>query len=597
MVGCMKTFRQPIVSVLGHVDHGKTTLLDRLRGTAVADREAGQITQHIGATEVPIDVIKKVCGPLLETMNIKANIPGLLIIDTPGHEAFTTLRNRGGALADIAVLVVDINEGFQPQTLESLLILRTFKTPFILALNKIDRIKGWKARENESFMKSFNSQSQEVKNTIESKLYEVVGTLHEQGFQSERFDRVERFEKQVAIVPVSGKTGEGIPELLVLLAGLAQRFLAGRLEVSMNSPGRGTVLEVKEEKGLGATIDVILYDGTIHRGDTIALKSKEGHIITSVRAILKPRPLDEIRDPKFRFNHIKEVYPASGIKIAGPNLSAAIAGSQLYVVREGDRERVLEEIEKESEGVIKDTSEAGVIIKTDTIGALEAMVKILKEASIPIRHGGVGDVSKRDVMEAAAVKEKDKSLAVILAFNVGVLPEVEGRAADMGVKIISSSIIYRIIEDYEEWTNELRDMEKREELDTLIKPGKLRIIPNMVFRQNKPAIVGVEIREGVVKPRSTLLNLGGEAVGVLKGIQAEGENIGSASKGMEVAASIDGPTIGRQVKEGDVLYVDVPEPDARLLVGKYRHEMSQGEIETLDELKDIKRKTNPLWGM
>jgi len=593
----MKVIRQPIVSVLGHVDHGKTTLLDRIRGTAVAQREAGLITQHIGATEVPVEVIKKVAGGLLEKMRVETTIPGLLIIDTPGHEAFTTLRKRGGALADLAILVVDVNEGFQPQTIESLTILRTFRTPFVVALNKIDRIPGWAAMEGEPFTKSFAAQEEEVKRELEKRLYQVVGELHEHGFQSERFDRVERFEKQVSIVPVSAVTGEGTPELLVLLTGLAQRFLENRLEVSHETLGRGTILEVKEERGLGTTIDVILYEGRMKRGDTIVIGGKKGPIVSTIRAILKPKPLDEIRDPRFRFNHVKEAFPASGIKIAAPRIDEALAGSQVYVVAKGEEEKAVRELEKERETIALSRKEPGVVVKTDTIGALEAMVKILQQNSVPIRLADVGDVSKRDVIEAAAVKEKDRMRAVILGFNVTVLPDAAARAAQLGVKIILGNVIYRLVEEYEEWVGEERERIRREELDVIGRPTKIRLIPGMVFRQSKPAIVGVEVLEGLLKPRDELLNSEGVVIGAVKGLQEEGVNIPFAEKGREVAASIEGPVIGRQVKEGETLYANLAEEHVKLLAGKYKGELSQGELQVLEELKALKRRTNPLWGM
>jgi translation initiation factor 5B len=593
----MKAIRQPIVSVLGHVDHGKTTLLDRIRGTTVAEREAGLITQHIGATEIPLDTVKKVSGPLLDAMKVKTTIPGLLIIDTPGHEAFTTLRKRGGALADIAVLVVDINEGFQPQTNESLTILKTFKTPFIIALNKIDRIRGWKPVEGESFTKSFAVQSAEVKGVVDTKLYEIVGSLHEHGFESERFDRVTSFEKQVVIIPVSGVTGEGIPELLVLLSGLAQRYFEKRLEISPESPGKGTILEAKEERGLGTTLDVILYEGMIKRGDIIAVGGKKGTIITNVRAILKPQPLDEIRDPKFRFNHIPRAYAASGVKIAAPKIDDALAGSPVYVISRGEEQKVKEEIGKEIEDVVIKTEDIGIIVKTDTIGILEAMVKILGESQIPIRLADVGDVTKRDVIEASAVREKDRSRAVIMAFNVAILPDALSRSSELDIKIIENNIIYKIVEDYEEWLRELKEKEKKEELDYLVRPTKIKLIPGTVFRQNKPAVIGIEIVEGVIKPKVGLLNGEGNMVGTVKGLQDKGENIPMADKGSEVAAAIEGPTIGRQIKEGEVLYSDIPEPHARLFRGKYQDELTSGELEVLEIIKDLKRKTNPLWGM
>jgi len=383
----------------------------------------------------------------------------------------------------------------------------------------------------------------------------------------------------------------------VLLTGLSQRFLGERLEISPDSPGRGTILEVKEERGLGATIDVILFDGRLKKGDTIAIGGKRGTIFSTVRAILKPRPLEEIRDPKFRFNHIPETHAASGIKIAAPKIDDALAGSQLYVVAKGDEERVRQEFEAEQESVAVKSDEAGVVVKADTIGILEAMIKILSESEIPIRIAAVGDVSKRDVIEAAAVKERDKARGVVLAFNVSILPDAQARAADLGVHIIENQIIYKIIEDYEEWVLDLKSREKKEELDGLIRPTKIRLIPDTVFRQNKPAVIGVEVMEGVLKPKIKLLNLEGENIGVIRGLQNKGESISSAKRGDEVAAAIDGPTIGRQVKEGEVLLADVPEPHARMILKKYKGEITAGELEVLEELKDLKRKTNPLWCM
>jgi len=219
------SIRQPIVSVLGHVDHGKTTLLDKIRGTAIAKKEAGGITQHIGATEIPLEVIKEICGPILDKLGGKLTIPGLLFIDTPGHEAFTNLRKRGGSIADLAVLVIDVNEGFRPQTIESLNILRSYKVPFVVAANKIDRIRGWNSREMRPISESIRKQKEWVVQELDKKIYELVGSLSRMGFSAERFDRIRDFTREVCIVPVSALTGEGIPELLAIISGLAQKYL------------------------------------------------------------------------------------------------------------------------------------------------------------------------------------------------------------------------------------------------------------------------------------------------------------------------------------------------------------------------------------
>jgi translation initiation factor 5B len=315
------------------VDHGKTTLLDYIRGSAIAQKEAGGITQHIGATEIPMDVIADICGDLLQKLDIIEKLPGLFFIDTPGHEAFTTLRKRGGALADLAVLIVDLNEGFKPQTYEALNVLKMYKTPFIVAANKIDKIYGWRTHERFSFTQSFKKQPINVQEKLNKQLYELVGILHQEGFASERFDRVENFARQVSIIPISAKSGEGIAELLTMLLGLAQQYLKEQLQIETGAPAKGTILELKEEVGLGMTIDAVIYDGILKKDDTIALTTHDKVITTKIRSLLKPRALEEIRESKKHFQKVDEVVAAAGIKIVAPNIDKVIAGSPLRVAR------------------------------------------------------------------------------------------------------------------------------------------------------------------------------------------------------------------------------------------------------------------------
>ncbi len=583
----LKMIRQPIVSVLGHVDHGKTTLLDKIRGTAIAQREAGGITQHIGATEIPIDVIKKICGDLIKKLKIEITLPGLLFIDTPGHEAFTTLRKRGGALADLAILVIDINEGFKPQTKEALNILKSYKTPFVVAANKIDKISGWKPKANSPFLISFASQSEETKNRLENAIYKIVGEFYDQGFQAERFDRVERFERQISIVPISALTGEGIPELLMVVLGLAQRFLGKRLEISEKAPAKGTILEVKEERGLGTTIDVILYDGKIKRGDIILLGGKEGIIQTKVRSLLKPRALDEIRDPKHRFNHVAQAFAACGIKIAAPGLENALAGSPLRVaVGEEDIEKLKAEIKAEIEEVKIETDKIGVVIKADTLGSLEGLIKLLENEGIPIRRADVGDISKRDVIEAEAVSEKDKSKGVILGFNVGILRDAKERAKASEIPIFLGNVIYKLIEDYQEWILEEIEKKKLEIFEKITKPAKIRILPGYVFRVSKPAIVGIEVIEGKIKPGYRLLK-DGKIIGSIKQIQEKNVSLKEATKNMQVAVSIEGGVMGRNIEEGDILYTFITDKELELLETEFRDKLTEDEIKLIEEIKEV----------
>jgi len=587
----MSNLRTPIVVVMGHVDHGKTTLLDKIRGTAVAEGEAGYITQHIGATEVPLNVVSDFCG---SHFGAEMQVPGLLFIDTPGHHAFTSMRSRGGSLADLAVLIVDVNEGFQPQTIESLSILKRFKTPFVVAANKMDRIGGWLPIKNAPFAKSLKAQSARVTEELDKRIYELVGELYKYGFDGDRYDRITDFTRTIGIVPISAVTGEGVPDLLMILVGLAQRFLRENLKLTASGPGIGTILEVKEERGLGTTLDVILYNGEISAGDTVIVGTARDPVVTKIRALLKPKPLAEIRSDE-RFTPVKHVVAASGIKVAAPKLENALAGSTIRVVSSTEEiEALSKELRSELEAVRIDTEQEGVVLKADTIGSLEALVGELGAKKILIHYADVGPISRRDVIRAGAIK--DPLLSVIMGFNVDILPDALSEIQRADVPVFSSNIIYSIIENYEQWLEEQKMRIEQERLEAVIRPGAVRLLPDCVFRQSKPAIVGVQVIGGVIRTQVNLMREDGANVGAVKGIQAHNENVGSATVGQEVAISIDGPTVGRQIHEGDILYVNIPEKHARIVELELKPKLSEDEREVLDNFLDIKRKKDAFWG-
>ena len=536
--------RSPIVSVLGHVDHGKTTLLDYIRGSTIADKEAGGITQHIGATEIPNDTIEEICGSFISRLTIKDLIPGLFFIDTPGHAAFTSLRKRGGALADLAVLIVDINDGFKPQTFEALNILKMYKTPFIVVANKIDMIFGWETHEGVSFKESFEQQAPSVKQELDTKVYEIVGTLHKEGFQSERFDRISNFASQISIIPISARSGEGIIEVLAMLLGLAQEYLTEQLEINEDAPAKGTVLEIKEETGLGLTIDSIIYDGVLRTNDEIALMTSSNEVLTTkIRSILRPLPLEEMRDSKKKFKKVDEVVAAAGIKIAAPNLDDVVSGSPLRVL--SDEEDVEAELLRELEDITVDTDDEGLFVKADTLGSLEAVVHLLKEMEIPIRSAEIGDVNKRDVIDASIAKEENIEHGVIIAFNVKIHPKAEVDLNNSGVKLFKGDVIYQITEDYEAWVLERKEAQKKQWLDAIIKPAKFMIIPKLIFRQSKPAICGIEVEAGTVKQGYAVMNANGDYVGTIASMEDKGETLTAISRGQRVAMAINDAVAGK----------------------------------------------------
>ncbi len=579
------------------MDSGKTLLLDKIRKTSVGAREVGGITQHIGASFFPVETLKQLIGPsLAATMKSGIEIPGLLVIDTPGHEAFTNLRRRGGSVADIAILVVDVLRGFEAQTYECIDILKARKTPFIVAVNKIDRIAGWKSQPDTPFSKVFPNQDSYVKQELDNKLYDIMGTFSRLSLNTDRYDRIKDFTTTVALVPVSAKTGEGIPELLMVLIGLTQQYLKKQLQTT-EGPAKGSVLEVKEEPGLGLTLNAIIYDGTLNKDDLIVIGGKEKPIVTRIRAILVPKPLDEMRDPRDKFSSVESVFAAAGVKIVASDLEGALAGAPLYAVAPGETpEKYAKMIEDEIKKIRIATQIEGVILKADTLGSLEAIAEILKQNNVQVRIADVGDVSKRDVIEASAVKSHNPLQGVILAFGVKLLPDAEEEATNRGIQIFKEQIVYHMIEKYLDWVKIKSEAKIEAELGKLVKPGKILVMSGYIFRRAKPAIFGVEVLTGTLKSKVNLIRAeDGEDVGELQQIQDKGKAVAEATQGMQVAVSMDKPTVGRHVFEKDILYVKVPEPDVKAFEIMYADKLSEEEQETLKEYVSAMRRKSPFF--
>ncbi|MFU1782695.1 translation initiation factor IF-2 [Haloarcula japonica] len=588
------TLRTPIVAVLGHVDHGKTSLLDKIRGSAVTAGESGAITQHIGATAVPLDVISEIAGDLVDPTDF--DLPGLLFIDTPGHHSFSTLRSRGGALADIAILVVDVNDGFQPQTLEAIDILKRTQTPFIVAANKIDTVPGWNPNEGQPVQQTMDAQSDRVQSDLNEKLYEIIGELSDNGFSADMYWRVQNFQANIGVVPVSAETSEGIPDLLTVMMGLSQRYMKEEMEIDTSGPGVGTVLEVKDTQGFGTTLDAIIYDGTIRSDDTIVVGGLQGPIITDVRALLRPRPLEEIRTEQ-EFEQVDQVAAADGVKIAAPDLGDAMAGAPIRVIRDRDRSEVIAEVEEELAEIEVTTQEEGVVIKADTLGSLEALSSTLEEEEIPVMRAEVGAVAPRDVRVAETAGEPTNQ--AILAFSVEVLDDARDLAEQEDVELFEDDVIYQLVESYDDHVTAIEEAQQEQILENITRPAKFRVLQDHTFRQSDPAVVGVEILSGELRRNVNVVRWdNGEAnrVGTLKTIQDEGEDVDSARAGERMAVSIQGPTVGRQIEEGDDLWVEIPEKHAKILEQELKEDISVDEREALSMYLEKHRNRDPFWG-
>ncbi len=566
--------RSLICLFTGHVDSGKSQIIESVSNTKIIEREAGKITQSISAIPVNLKDLKELTKNFKDSLNLK--IPGFLFIDSPGHAAFVNLRKRGGNLADMAVLVININEGIMPQTLEAIEVLKEFKTPFIIALNKIDLLPGWRSNEK-PILENIKSQAQDTQNLLDKKLYEVLGKLHEKEIQSERYDRVSDYTKQIAIVPTSAKTKEGVPELLLVLLGLAQKFLEQNLETESNKPGKATILEIKKGKGNTCILDTILYDGKLRANDQIVIGSTEEPIVTKIRSM---QTLE-----KEKLKQVKEIHASASVQILTPQGRQVLPGMPLQVANK-DLDKIKEEVQKEVEEVVIETQEEGLIVKAESLGSLEAVTRLLSEKEIPIKKASLGNISKKDIIEAKV--EKNPAYQAILGFNL--------KPIKSEIKIITSEVIYDLIDNYEKWEQNLKKEIESKQLNELKKPCKIQVLQGYIFRQSNPAVVGVEILSGTLKVGSSLMNQEGKYLTDLQGIQDDGKSVESAKKSEQVAVSLPKLTVGRQIGEKDILYTDLSEEDVKKLK-ELKNLMTQDELQTLKEIVTIKRESNPIFGI
>ncbi len=577
--------RQPIVTIAGHVDHGKTSILDSIRGTSVQEGEAGGITQKISFTLFPKENILKRC-PLIEKSRINIEIPGFLLIDTPGHAAFSNLRKRGGALADLAILVMDINEGIKPQTAEVISILKMNKTPFVVALNKIDNISGWKTHKDIDIKQSIEKQNINTRQEFDEKFMTIQGSLHSHGFNAELYYEIKDFTSKVALVPCSGKTGEGIKELIMTLCGLSQKFLKGRL--GLGKKAKGVVLEIKKLKSI-EYVEAILYDGVLAAKDEIAIASfEEDKLIMG-----KIRVLEEILPASFKFKPVHRVHAATGIRMQFAEKIEALPGMPFQVF-DGNKDEIVSEFKKQVGEKIKTDSE-GIIIKADSLGSLEALMVLLRQEGIKICKAGIGSIDKKDVISANTNFKKSPEEAVILGFNVSHEEDIKELPL-ANIKIIEDEVVYKLIEKVIEFREEKRKQVEREKLMNLASVCKLKILHEYVFHKSNPAVFGVKIEAGKLRPGTPVMNSSGEEISKVKKVQSENKGVDEATQGMEVAISLSGVNFDRQLKEEEYLYSDLSENQFRQFK-ENKELLSKDEIDALQKISQIKRKASPTWGV
>ncbi|KAF1838870.1 hypothetical protein BDW02DRAFT_488050 [Decorospora gaudefroyi] len=590
--------RSPICCILGHVDTGKTKLLDKIRSTNVQEGEAGGITQQIGATYFPVEALEKKVAVVNKNHDFVFNVPGLLVIDTPGHESFTNLRSRGSSLCNIAILVIDIMHGLEPQTIESMKLLRDRRTPFIVALNKIDRLFGWKKIDNNGFEDSLSLQKPSVQSEFEERWTFVRTQLQEQGFNSEVFFKNKNMSKYVSVCPTSAHTGEGIPDMIKLIVKLTQERLTNNLMYL--SEVECTVLEVKVIEGLGTTIDVILSNGVLHEGDRIVLCGNPEPIVTNIRALLTPAEMKELR-VKSQYVHNKEVKAAMGIKIAADGLDQAIAGSRLLVVgADDDEEDLMDDVMGDLAHLLSKVSKTGrgVSVQASTLGSLEALLEFLRVSKIPVATISIGPVFRKDVLRAGTMLEKAKEYAVMLCFDVKVDKDAKSYADEIGVKIFEADIIYHLFDKFTAHMKQLEEQRKEESKMLAVFPCVLK--PVAVFNKKDPIIIGVDVTDGNLRmntPICAVKKNGATGVkelvqlGRVTSIERDHKPMQICKKGQpSVAVKIEGsnqPMYGRHLEEEDTLYSAISRKSIDTLKEFFRSDVSQDEWKLIVQLKQL----------
>jgi translation initiation factor 5B len=568
--------RSPICAFLGHVDAGKTSIMDSIRNTFFAYRESGGLTQNIGITEVPTKRIKEISSDLLEKFKVDVKMPSIIFIDSPGHEAFVTLRERGASIADLAILTIDIREGIQNQTIESIEILKSYKTPFLIALTKIDTIQSFTTMKNASFLELNNKQGRVYLEYLDKRIYEIITDLSNYGFQAERYDRVNDFTKEVAVIPVSAINGIGIKDLMVMIIGLSQRYIG----LEKSSGNAAALIEEKTIKGIGAAYDAIVYSGEIKVGDRIVMQTKDGPAESKLRGIMKLIALEESRENFGKYESVKSASEATPVRLLIQDPIAMIGTSIEVFTNEEEKKQLMTEIEKSNSGY-NDDSAKGTVVCADSVGSLDAIKKIGATNNIKIGKTKIGEPSKSDIMTGKI------NGGAVLCFNVSVQKAIESLAKSEGVTIIATKSIYDLFERYSTFMRETSKQELEAQTANIKLPAKLVFLRGDVFRKSNPCVFGIEVLGGEIRPGYPLIKKNGERLGRILEIQGDKKKLEYAKMGDKVAISVDCAIYGRNLKDEEILYSDIEIQDI-IKINDILELLTPDYLRALTEIQKIK---------
>lgn len=586
------TLKAPVVCFLGHVDAGKTSLMDIIRDTSIQENESGGITQNIGSSFISIADIREKTTTIKGKFCVEHIIPGFLIIDTPGHQAFSSLRERGSSLCDLGILVIDIEEGLQPQTIESIKLLTSKKVPFVIAATKLDKIYNWEETNCLSLQNAFKKQTKDVVMTVVSYIDSIKYELKKEGVKSEFYSKNKKTNRVYSIIPVSSKTKEGLADLLSFLVYLSQNWMSGK--ITYQDKIKASIMNCHQDRNQGWVIDVILSNGTLNIGDKFAVAKKSGPHLFTVRNLLTQNT-----NSKLWIQH-QSVRASAGVRILGSSLDNCYTGTRLYLAI--DPKKALEKVDRELTDFWKvfNYNQNGIVLMAETLGELEACYNVFKEQSINVLDVKIGRLVDTDIgrVKLKLDGELKNENRVIIFFGDKTekqKTELDKCAISHKIKLIISPVVYHLLEKYQEYKDKC--LENRRVTLTnsgeAIFPCRLRILKQHIYMTggSDDILMGVKVMKGILHKGTPLIVPGKNVVlGKVISIQKNHKELDKLESGKEACIRVnkdDYVSYGRHFDFKDIVVSHISRESIDILKDNFRDRMEKEDWMLVIELKKL----------
>lgn len=584
-------YKAPVITFMGHVDAGKTSLQDSISksGFSGSTGEHGGITQNIGTRFISKDRITQLAGKIKGKFALDSRLPGILSIDTPGHEAFANMRTQGSNQCDLAVLVIDILDGVKPQTIESVNILKENKIPFVIALTKIDKVDGWVNSKKKSLRLALKKNSN-VKNLLMSYIEDIKYDLSKEGIDAKFYFNNKDPSSKYSIVPLSCKTKEGIPDLLCMISYLTFNWMAKK--VTFTDRPKASIVKSYKDKKMGWVIEVILSNGYLRKGDEYYLCNYTTPTKSKIKAIMV--------NQNGKWVQSNEVMASNYCKIMGTNLEEIITGTFMYSVNYFGKEKALSKANDNIADIWSQFKyQKGGVIIAPSFGELSGCYYQLTKESIPVSKAIIGTLSTSLVDRInILLEEEDSCHQVIYNFGSNEDEKITKYIKDNKYKlqVINDFIVYNIVEKAKEFIENSNDTV----IEQMILEGKINypvrcdIVPGCIFNNggSSEIVVGLQVKEGKLTKHSniyannhgTLVNLGN-----VLSLEKDNQAIDEATVGDKIAVKLSNPenkSFGRHFEEKNHILSFMSREIIDNLKKYYRKKLSKKEWLLVRNLKE-----------